>query len=169
MAVYVVSGILFILFFPSVFDVYIYFDKKSGRLNLAVYFYGVIKVLGGFVEKDKKDYIFHYSNKRAKLFKGNDMGKFKLKLKDLKMFEVFISRLYISFPFDINYVNVASIVTVSSNFICPLIKGADFVDLKSTVIMGRDDSLKAYYKLRFAINIFLLVLLLIKVWVRNEK
>ncbi len=170
MAVYLVTGVIFFLFFPNLFDVFIYFDKKSGRLNIGVYFYGIIKVFGGFIEKDRKDYVFHYSNKRAKLFKQNDMGKLKLKPKDLKVFEVFTSRLCFSFPFEVKYVNLASIVTCSSNFICPFIKTEkDFIDLKSTVIMGRDDSTKVYYRLKFAINVFLLILLFIKVLVRNEK
>lgn len=166
---YVVIGVI-ILFSPLIFDLYVYYDKESKRLNFGLYIFNFIKVLGGFIQRQDKGIILHYKNKKAKIFNTKDMGKVKFKLKDLSMIEVFESNLLISLPINETNLNLASCLNFTSNFIGPIIKEKkDFLDLKTNVYLGCDRQAKIYFQLKFAFNIFTLILLLIRVLVRKWK
>lgn len=168
--VYCAIAVVVILFFPIRTTIFLYYDGEDKRLYLSVYAYGFIKVLGGYAERKDSDYIFHYSDKKAKAINKNDMGNLNIKFKDLKVFEVLSSRLAFSFPFDVKYLNYGGIVTAASNLIFPFVKDKkDFIDLKSTVVFGRDEDLKVYYKLEILFNIFVLLGVLLKIKVINEK
>lgn len=160
--VYVVTAVAFILCAPLNFSGYLYLDKESKRLSFGIYLYGVIKVFGGYAQPVKRGVIIHYANKKARLFLKSDMGSFKIKLKDLKSIEVFSSKLVTSFPCTVNDVNLASCITVATNFICPfIVTKKNFIKLNSTVILGRDEDLKAYYKINVAFNLLVIIKILV--------
>lgn len=168
--VYFTIGIVTILFFPIRATILLYYDGEDNRLYLSVYAYGFIKVIGGYSERNGLNYIFHYSNKKAKAINRSDMGNLNIKLKDLKAFEVLSSRLTFSFPFEVKYLNYGMTVTNASNLIFPIFKDKkDFIDLKSTIVLGRDEHMKVYYKLEILFNIFVLLGALFKIRVINEK
>ena len=170
MPVFLFALITVILFFPLVFGVYVFFDGESKRLNFSVYLYKKVKIFGGFVEKCEGEYILHHSDKRARMFKKDDMNKIKIKLKDKKYFELLSSRLVASFPFSSGYCNFGGIITVASNFLCPQIRAKkDFIKLKSTVYIGKDEYVKIYHKLKFVTTLCLIIILLLIMAVRNEK
>ncbi len=160
--VYIVTAVVFILCAPLNFSGYIYFDKQSKRLSFGIYLYGFIKVFGGYTQLIKGGVIIHYANKKARLFLKRDMGNFKIKLKDLKSIEVFSSKLVTSFPCAADYANLASCITVATNFICPfIVTNKDFIKLNSTVILGRDEDLKAYYKISVGFNLSVILKILV--------
>ncbi len=170
MPVFLFAVIILILFFPLRLSVYVYFDGESKRLSFSVYLFKIIKIVGGFIEKYGGDIIIHYSNKRARLFNKSDMGKFKLKSGDKKHFEVLSSCLVTSFPFTPEYCNLAGVITVASNLLCPFITTEkDFLKIKSIIYLGKDDYLKIYYRLKFMTTLFSGIVLFIKTAVRNEK
>lgn len=168
--VYFAIAIVVILFFPIRATIFLYYEGEDKRLYLSVYAYGFIKVIGGYAESADYNYFFHYSNKKAKVINRNDMGDLNIKLKDLKAFEVLSSRLVFSFPFDVKYLSYGTTVTAASNLIFPFVKDKkDFIDLKSKVVLGRDEDLKVYYKLEILFNIFVLIGAFLKIKVSNEK
>lgn len=168
MAVYAVTAIVFTVFLPLDFCGYIYFDKAIGRLTFGVYLYGFLRVFGGFIESDGGDYLIHYKNSRAKLIKRGDVRKSRIGINDLKSIEVFSLRSVFSFPMNVGYVMPSATVMVCTEFFAPIVKSEkDFVKLKSTCIFGRDDSLKAYCKIKFGLNLFVVFKILIKVLVKK--
>lgn len=169
--VYFAIAIVVIIFFPIRATIFLYYDGEDKRLYLSVYAYGFIQIVGGYLERKGLNYIFHYSDEKAKAINKNDMGNLNnIKLKDLKAFEVLSSRLTFSFPFDVKYLNYGATVTAASNLIFPFFKvKKDFVDLKSTVVLGRDEDLKVYYKLEILFNIYVLLGTFLKIKVINEK
>lgn len=159
--VYIVTAVVFIIFAPLNFSGYAYFDKEAKRLSFSVYLYDAIKVFGGYAQLRKGSVIMHYGNKRAKMFAKSDMGNFKIKLKDLRRIQVFSSALTVSFPFSVNCVNAATLINCSTELLCPFIAAEkDFLSLRSTVIFGRDSDIKAYYKIKIGLNLFVVIRML---------
>lgn len=168
MPVLIVFILSVILFTPFFVRSYLYYDNESKRLCFALYLYVFIKLAGGYIEKNDKRLVMHYSNKRASILNKPDVNKIKVKKNDLRLVWVTDVKMIVSLPFTAENCNLAGAVAVTGNVVFPSFENRyDFIKLKSNVVLGRDEKLKLYLKTGVVTNLLMIIILIIKMAVRK--
>lgn len=165
-----VVALIILILIPLKIDCYLYCDIENKILTVCVYLYGIIKIVGGYFERIDSEVFFHYTNKKAMVIKIGDMRENKIKLKDLSTVKLKTIIPIISMPNDANFYGYGSAITALSDVLMPYFsKEAKQKNTKTVIIIGRDEALKTYIKLKFSTNIIAIIITIVKIRTRNEK
>ena len=87
-AVIIVVCIALFLFFPFVFETDIHYDVNGKKLGFAVYFYGILKIIGGYISTYSGGIAFHISQKKVLLEKYSDIERERKRFSFVKSFKL---------------------------------------------------------------------------------
>ena len=93
---YILLGLLsaaFLLFFPITIETDIHFDMNRKKLAFAVFFYRVLKLIGGYADTYKGGVALHVSPKKAILVPYSQMDSERKKFSFIKTFRLISFRL----------------------------------------------------------------------------
>lgn len=167
---YLVTIVTLVLFFPLKINLLLYFDEKSKRLFIWLFLYGRIKLYGGSFEKQDGKIIYRFSKNKSKIIKVTDIEKSGFKPKNLKGIEMVSSRLLAFFPTEERFLIFGYTASFVTNYIGGYFsRNKDFLDIKSTVIFGKDEDVKVYGQTDFILNFFILSANFFRGTIFNEK
>lgn len=168
--VYLVTTITLVLFFPLKINLLLYFDEKGKRLFIWALLYGCIKLYSGRFEKQGEKIIYGFSKNKSKIVNVTDIGTMGFKPVNLKGMEVVSSRLLAFFPTEENFLVFGYTASFITNYIGEYFsRNKDFLDLKSTVVFGKEEAVKVYYQMDFILNFFTLSANFFRGTLFNEK
>lgn len=87
-SVIIVVGITLVLYFPFVFETDLHYDLNGKKLGFAVYFYGIIKLIGGYVTTYNGGFAFHLSEKKVFLEEYSKIERERKRFSFMRSFKV---------------------------------------------------------------------------------
>lgn len=166
--VYIITFTVAILTCPIAVSAYGAVSLKNKSIYLSFYVYGIIRIIGGRIERAGKKIIYRYTSEKYLEFDLGGMKLFKPKLKDLKVISMPKFCLTISLPFCGESFFIGAIIAELSNSLLPYIC-CDCNDVLIMTCIGKAKRVEMYYKVIFVFNLLVLLYLSIKALRGNEK
>ncbi len=168
MAIYITFFLLLLLFFPWRIDGYLNLDLKSKRLNFIVLLQGLVKLKGGFIDSERGSLIMHTSQKRASVIDKSRFNRLKLKKLDLSQIWITDVSTLLVVPYEAVWLGSLGILGAVKSLLYPIIT-ANVGRYKQFVRLAKENDIEAYLRISIKVNIFAILFLLIKMWVKSEK
>lgn len=163
---YVFCAILFIsLIFPIFSDVLVFWSKDHQKIYFLIRIYGLIKVYGGYLQRNKDCIAIHVSRKKAYLIPYKEVlpttGK---KLQTTKGFHLTSVAVYSEIgylEYESTYLLAGALQILFSNiFILGKKNGFDF---HGNTILSTGEQIHVFFKIKFVFNLLILILAGIKI------
>ena len=168
MAIYITFFLLLLLFFPWRIDGYLNLDLKNKRLNFIVLLQGLVKIIGGFIDSERGSLIMHTSQKRASVIDKSRFNRLKVKKVDLSQIWITDVTTLLVVPYEAVWLGTIGILSALNCVLLPLIS-ANVNKREQLVRFTKQNDVEAYMRISIKVNIFAIIFLLIKMWVKSEK
>lgn len=168
MQIYIALILIVVVFFPLSFELFFSFDYDQKKLLASIYLFGLIRLFDLKLKIAKGKIQLIVGGKREKIINFVDFKKSKVKLKDFSVITINSIDTFVNLTYDAEGIGCTAMIAQGVKACNRVLKTCfPIIETNNKIYVGYFESASASVTVKLSLNLFCVIIILLKSLVRK--